>query len=277
MKQLIIEGQKELTGEIKISGAKNSVVALIPAAILSDEEVTLYNVPNISDTNALIDIIELLKGKVDYKDEVMKIDTHNIENLVVPENLSKKLRASYYFMGALLAKFKYAEIYFPGGCNIGSRPIDLHLKGFEALGATIEHDEETHKYIVSAEKLVGTRIKLDFASVGATINIMFAAVKAEGQTIIENAAKETEIINIAEFLNKMGAKISGAGTSQIVIDGVNRLIGTTISVIPDRIEGGTYLLIGSLLGDNLQVCGVNPDHISSLLNKLKDMGVSYKI
>ena len=127
MKQLIIEGQKELTGEIKISGAKNSVVGLIPAAILSDEEVTLYNVPNISDTNALIDIIELLKGKVDYKDEVMKIDTHNIENLVVPENLSKKLRASYYFMGALLAKFKYAEIYFPGGCNIGSRPIDFHI------------------------------------------------------------------------------------------------------------------------------------------------------
>ena len=215
MKQLIIEGQKELTGEIKISGAKNSVVALIPAAILSDEEVTLYNVPNISDTKALIDIIELLNGKVEYKDEVMKIDTHNIENKVVPENLSKKLRASYYFMGALLAKFKYAEIYFPGGCNIGSRPIDFHINGFKKLGAEVTI--EGNKYIFKAEKLKGARIYLDFASVGATINIMLAAVKAEGTTYISNAAKEPEIVNIATLLNNMGAKITGAGTSEIKI------------------------------------------------------------
>ena len=275
MKQLIIEGQKELTGEIKISGAKNSVVALIPAAILSDEEVTLYNVPNISDTNALIDIIELLKGKVDYKDEVMKIDTHNIENLVVPEYLSKKLRASYYFMGALLAKFKYAEIYFPGGCNIGSRPIDFHIYGFKKLGAEVTI--EGNKYIFKAEKLKGARIYLDFASVGATINIMLAAVKAEGTTYISNAAKEPEIVNIASLLNNMGAKITGAGTSEIKIEGVKKLGKGVVDVIPDRIEAGTYTIIGALLGKNLKKSGIIEDHIDALLSKLKEMGVPMEV
>ena len=275
MKQLIIEGQKELTGEIKISGAKNSVVALIPAAILSDEEVTLYNVPNISDTNALIDIIELLNGKVDYKNEVMKIDTHNIENKIVPENLSKKLRASYYFMGALLAKFKYAEIYFPGGCNIGSRPIDFHINGFKKLGAEVTI--EGNKYIFKAEKLKGARIYLDFASVGATINIMLAAVKAEGTTYISNAAKEPEIVNIASLLNNMGAKITGAGTSEIKIEGVEKLGKGVIDVIPDRIEAGTYTIIGALLGKNLKISGIIEDHIDALLSKLKEMGVPMQV
>ena len=275
MKQLIIEGQKELTGEIKISGAKNSVVALIPAAILSDEEVTLYNVPNISDTNALIDIIELLNGKVEYKDEVMKIDTHNIENKVVPENLSKKLRASYYFMGALLAKFKYAEIYFPGGCNIGSRPIDFHINGFKKLGAEVTI--EGNKYIFKAEKLKGARIYLDFASVGATINIMLAAVKAEGTTYISNAAKEPEIVNIATLLNNMGAKITGAGTSEIKIEGVHKLGKGVVDVIPDRIEAGTYTIIGALLGNNLKITGIIDDHIDALLSKLKEMGVHLEV
>ena len=275
MKQLIIEGQKELTGEIKISGAKNSVVALIPAAILSDEEVTLYNVPNISDTNALIDIIELLNGKVDYKNEVMKIDTHNIENKIVPENLSKKLRASYYFMGALLAKFKYAEIYFPGGCNIGSRPIDFHINGFKKLGAEVTI--EGNKYIFKAEKLKGARIYLDFASVGATINIMLAAVKAEGTTYISNAAKEPEIVNIASLLNNMGAKITGAGTSEIKIEGVKKLGKGVVDVIPDRIEAGTYTIIGALLGKNLKISGIIEDHIDALLSKLKEMGVPMQV
>ena len=275
MKQLIIEGQKELTGEIKISGAKNSVVALIPAAILSDEEVTLYNVPNISDTKALIDIIELLNGKVEYKDEVMKIDTHNIENKVVPENLSKKLRASYYFMGALLAKFKYAEIYFPGGCNIGSRPIDFHINGFKKLGAEVTI--EGNKYKFKAEKLKGARIYLDFASVGATINIMLAAVKAEGTTYISNAAKEPEIVNIATLLNNMGAKITGAGTSEIKIEGVKKLGKGVVDVIPDRIEAGTYTIIGALLGNNLKITGIIDDHIDALLSKLKEMGVHLEV
>ena len=275
MKQLKINGQQELTGEIKISGAKNSVVALIPAAILSDEEVTLYNVPNISDTNALIDIIELLNGKVEYKNETMKIDTHNIENKVVPENLSKKLRASYYFMGALLAKFHYAEIYFPGGCNIGSRPIDFHINGFKKLGAEVTI--EGNKYIFKADKLKGARIYLDFASVGATINIMLAAVKAEGTTYISNAAKEPEIVNIASLLNNMGAKITGAGTSEIKIEGVDKLGKGVIDVIPDRIEAGTYTIIGALLGKNLKISGIIEDHIDALLSKLKEMGVPIEV
>ena len=275
MKQLIINGQQELTGEIKISGAKNSVVALIPAAILSDEEVILYNVPNISDTNALIDIIELLNGKVEYQDETMMINTRNIENKVVPENLSKKLRASYYFMGALLAKFHYAEIYFPGGCNIGSRPIDFHINGFKKLGAEVTI--EGNKYIFKAEKLKGARIYLDFASVGATINIMLAAVKAEGTTYISNAAKEPEIVNIASLLNNMGAKITGAGTSEIKIEGVKRLGKGVIDVIPDRIEAGTYTIIGALLGKELKISGIIEEHIEALLSKLKEMGVNIKI
>ncbi len=271
MKKLIINGQHELTGEIKISGAKNSVVALIPAAILSDDNVTLYNVPNISDTLALIDIIKLLNGKVEYENETMKIDTSQIENKVVPENLSKKLRASYYFMGALLGKFHYAEIYFPGGCNIGSRPIDFHINGFKKLGAEVTI--EGNKYIFKANKLKGARIYLDFASVGATINIMLAAVKAEGTTYISNAAKEPEIVNIASLLNNMGAKISGAGTSEIKIEGVNHLHSGVIDVIPDRIEAGTYTIIGALLGKNLKISGIIEEHIDALLSKLKEMGV----
>lgn len=275
MKKLIIEGQKDLSGEIKISGAKNSVVALIPAAILSDEEVILHNVPNISDTEALIDIINLLNGKVDYENETMKIETSNIENKIVTENLSKKLRASYYFMGALLSKFKYAEIYFPGGCNIGSRPIDFHINGFKKLGAEVII--EGNKYIFRAEKLKGARIYLDFASVGATINLMLAAVKAEGTTYISNAAKEPEILNVAELLNHMGAKITGAGTSEIKIEGVQKLGKAEIQVIPDRIEAGTYIIIGALLGNNLKISGIIEEHVDALLSKLKEMGVSIEI
>ena len=275
MRQLVINGNKPLTGTIKISGAKNSVVALIPAAILSDEEVTLYNVPNISDTISLIDIIELLNGKVKYEDEVMHIDTSKIENKVVPEELAQKLRASYYFMGALLAKFHYAEIYFPGGCNIGSRPIDFHINGFKKLGAEVE--VQGNKYIFRAEKLKGARIYLDFASVGATINIMLAAVKAEGTTYISNAAKEPEIVNVASLLNNMGAKITGAGTSEIKIVGVKKLHKGVIDVIPDRIEAGTYTIIGALVGDNLKIDGIIEDHIDALLSKLKEMGVKLEI
>ena len=274
MKQLIIKGGKRLNGEIKISGAKNSVVALIPAAILSDEEVTLYNVPNISDTKSLIKIVELLNGKIEYKDETMKIDPKNIENKVVPEELSKQLRASYYFMGALLAKFNYAEIYFPGGCNIGSRPIDFHINGFKKLGAEVTI--EGNKYIFKADKLKGANIYLDFASVGATINIMLAAVKAEGVTLISNAAKEPEIVNIATFLNNMGAKITGAGTSEVKIVGVKKLGKGVIDVIPDRLEAGTYLIIGSLLGKNLKISGIIEEHLDALLSKLEEMGIKLK-
>lgn len=275
MKKILIEGGHELTGTINISGAKNSAVALLPAAILSDEEVSIYNVPNISDRNALIEILELLNCKVEIKDDEMKIITKDLTNNLIPENLGKKLRASYYFMGALLSKFKHVEMHFPGGCNIGARPIDLHLKGFEMLGAKI--NIENDKYIIDAEELVGTRIYLDFASVGATINLMLAAVKAKGTTIISNAAREAEITNVATFLNNMGAKITGAGTSEIKIVGVEHLGKGLIEVIPDRIEAGTYIIMGALLGKNLVINNIIEEHLESLLSKLKDMGADFKI
>ena len=277
MKQIKINGGKTLSGQIKIGGAKNSVVALIPAALLGDGISHIKNVPNITDRDALFNIVKTLNCEVNLNDNVITIDSAKMQNVLINEELSKKLRASYYFMGILLAKYKKAEMYFPGGCNIGARPIDLHLKGFEALGAKITHEEETHKYTLKADKLIGTRINLDFASVGATINIMYAATMATGITTIENAAKETEIINIADYLNKMGAKITGAGTSTITIEGVKALHSADIDVIPDRIEAGTYILLGAMLGDNLEICGVNPEHITAVLKKLKDMNINYQI
>ena len=277
MEKIIINGGKTLSGSIQIGGAKNSVVALIPAALLAEGKTVISNVPNITDRDALFNIVKALGVKVSKVDTVVNIDSTNIKNVEISEELSKKLRASYYFMGVLLAKYKHVEMYFPGGCNIGARPIDLHLKGFEAMGVKVHHDEKTHKYTLDAKKLKGAKISLDFASVGATINIMFAATMAEGTTIIENAAKETEIINIADFLNAMGADITGAGTSTIKINGVKKMHPASISVIPDRIEAGTYLIVGALLGDNLKVCGVNSNHITAVLNKFKDMGIDYVI
>ncbi len=275
MKKIIIEGNHTLSGTIKIGGAKNSVVALIPAAILAEGTVKISNVPNISDKDALIEILKLLEVKVKKSSSIIEIDASNIKNCLIPENLSNKLRASYYFMGALLARFKHVEMYFPGGCNIGSRPIDLHLKGFESLGATIT--KEDSKYIIDAEELKGTNIMLDFASVGATINLMIAATMAKGITHISNAAREAEISNIADLLNNMGAKITGAGTEEITIEGVERLHSAEIKVIPDRIEAGTYIIMGALLGDNLTIEGMIPEHNILLLNKLQEIGVNFKL
>lgn len=272
MKKIVINGGKELSGSIPISGAKNSVVALIPASILCDEETTIYNVPEISDRDALVDIIKLLNGEVKTTQDTMHINAQNLKNTVIKEELSSKLRASYYFMGALLGKLKHVEMYFPGGCKIGNRKIDFHLKGFEALGATVTEQED--RYIIHAEELKGARIYLDFASVGATINIMLAAVKAKGTTIINNAAKEPEIVNIATYLNNMGAKIKGAGTSKITIEGVDYLHKAIIEVIPDRIEAGTYIIIGSLLGKKLVIENVIKEHLTSLLSKLQEVGVN---
>ncbi len=275
MKRIIIEGNKPLSGKIKIGGAKNSVVALIPASILAKGKVHITNVPHISDRDALIEILKLLNVDVNINKDIIDIDATYMKNTVIDENLSNKLRASYYFMGALLARFKHVEIYFPGGCNIGSRPIDLHLKGFEALGATIFKNES--KYIIDAKKLTGANIFLDFASVGATINLMIAASMADGITKISNAAREAEIVNIAELLNNMGAKISGAGTEELTIEGVQELHGADIKVIPDRIEAGTYIIMGALLGDNLEIDGMIPEHNIVLLNKLQEMGVNFKL
>ena len=244
MKVIEIEGARQLSGAIRISGAKNATVALIPAAILTDEEATICNVPEITDTDALCDILKQLSVNVNRSTESLVINPQNMKNVEIKEEYSKKLRASYYFMGALLGKFKKVVMHFPGGCSIGARPIDLHLKGFEALGAKVTN--EKNKYTVEAKELRGANIYLDIASVGATINIMLAAVKARGTTIIDNAAKEPEIVNVATFLNLMGAKITGAGTSTIKIEGVDRLGKCFHEVIPDRIEAGTYIIIGAL-------------------------------
>lgn len=273
MKQIVINGGKELTGEIKISGAKNSAVALVPASILSDGIVKIDNIPGVSDIDALVETLEFLGASVNRKNEFMEIDPTNIINKEIPERLSKKLRASYYFMGALLGKFKYVQMYFPGGCSIGARPIDQTLKAFRLLGATIV--EENNRYTIKADKLVGNHIYLDMPSVGATINTLLASVRAEGVTILENAAKEPEVVNVATYLNNMGAKISGAGTSEIRIVGVPKLTGCFSEVIPDRIEAGTYTILGALIGNELKISNIIPDHIESLLSKLKEMGISF--
>ena len=276
MKVLKIHGGKELEGKVKISGAKNSAVALLPATILCDDTVTLHNVPDISDVDALVDILNYLGAQVDnYEEESYRIDTKLMQNREIIEEMSNKLRASYYFMGALLGKYKKAVVSYPGGCSIGSRPIDLHLKGFESLGAKIEYDE--NNIIISAEELKGSNIYLDFASVGATINIMLAAVKAEGTTIIDNAAREPEIVNIAMFLNSMGAKITGAGTSTIRIKGVKNMHSSVHEVIPDRIEAGTYIMIGACACKSLVVENIIPEHLEALTQKLLEMGVDLKI
>ena len=270
MKQIKIEGDHELTGEIKISGAKNSAVALVPASLLSDGVVTIDNIPNISDIDALNEILEYLGATVSREGETMKIDSSTIVNKEIPEKISKRLRASYYFMSALLGKYRHVEMYFPGGCSIGARPIDQTLKGFRALGATVK--EEGNKFTIDADELIGGHVYLDMPSVGATINTILVAVRAKGTTILENAAKEPEIVNIATFLNNMGAKIRGAGTSTIQIMGVDHLKDSFTEVIPDRIETGTYMIAGALVGNQLKIANVIPEHVESLTLKLKEMG-----
>ena len=274
MKQIKIMGGNVLSGEIKISGSKNSAVALVPTALLSDGIVEIDNVPNISDIDALSEVLEYLGAKVTRKDKRIIIDSSKIESKSIPESLAKKLRASYYFMGAMLGKYKKVEMYFPGGCSIGERPINLHLKGFEALGAKVTIED--NKYIVEADELIGNNIYLDIASVGATINIMLAAALAKGTTVIENAAKEPHIVNVAIFLNQMGAKITGAGTSRITIEGVSKLKGAFHEVVPDYIEAGTYVIAGALCGDKLVIKNLIPSHIKSLTSKLKDMKIDFE-
>lgn len=275
MKALKIQGGNKLKGTIRISGAKNSAVALIPAAILSDDTVTICNVPDITDIDALSDILVFLNVDVRRASESIVIESKSIVNKPIPEKLARKLRASYYFMGALLGKYKHVEISFPGGCSIGARPIDLHLKGFELLGASIT--EKDDYYIIDAKELKGANIYLDIASVGATVNIMLAAVRAKGTTIIDNAAKEPEIVNIATFLNTMGAKITGAGTSRIKIVGVNYLNGCFHEVIPDRIEAGTYTIIAALIGENVKIDNIIPEHLEALTSKLIEMKSNIEI
>ena len=272
MKVIEINGGKALEGSIKIRGAKNATVALIPATILAIKNIsTLCNVPDITDTDNLVNILEYLGCKVTRNTETMTIDATNVENKEISYEFSSKLRASYYFMGVLLARFKKVKMSFPGGCNIGKRPIDLHLKAFESMGATVKYDNSN--FFIEAEELKGAEIYLDIASVGATINIMLAAALAKGTTIIHNAAKEPEIINVATFINNMGGKITGAGTGTIKIEGVEELEGCFDEIIPDRIEAGTYLMLGALTSKRLKVYNIIPEHLSSLVSKLQEMKV----
>lgn len=276
MKKLVINGGKKLKGEVKISGAKNSAVALIPAAILADSPVILEGVPDIKDVHSLKEILEIMGVSVSFESNRMKIDPTNMKSTPMPSGKIQSLRASYYFMGALLGKFNEAVVGLPGGCYLGPRPIDLHIKGFEALGATVT-TENGATYLDAPEGLKGTRIYLDMVSIGATINVMLAAVKAEGRTVIENAAREPEIIDVATLLNNMGAQIRGAGTNEIRIDGVKELHGCRHSIIPDRIEAGTYLALAASYGDGIKVKNVIHEHLESFIAKLHEMGVKMDI
>ncbi|MCM3718420.1 UDP-N-acetylglucosamine 1-carboxyvinyltransferase [Fictibacillus phosphorivorans] len=272
MEKLMIEGGYPLEGTVQVSGAKNSAVALIPATILAESTVTIEGLPNISDVRILRDLLEEIGGEA-YLDEYQSL-TVNPEKMIampLPSGKVKKLRASYYLMGAMLGRFKKAVIGLPGGCNLGPRPIDQHIKGFEALGAKVTNEQGA--IYLRADELVGARIYLDVVSVGATINIMLAAVRAKGQTIIENAAKEPEIIDVATLLTSMGAKIKGAGTDVIRIDGVEKMHGCRHSIIPDRIEAGTYMILAASMGQQVLIDNVIPLHLESLIAKLREMGV----
>lgn len=272
---IVIEGGVPLNGTVRISGSKNATVALIPAAILAKGPVTICDVPNIADVESLSHLLESLNVKVIHKDDHIIIDPTDLLNTPLDNIYVSKLRASYYFMGALLGRFKEVKMKMPGGCYLGPRPIDLHLKGFEALGAKIRNEEGY--IIVEAEKLTGTKIFLDIASVGATINIMMAAVYATGRTIIENAAKEPEIIDVSSLLNKMGAKVRGAGTNVITIDGVDHLGGCIHEIIPDRIEAGTYIILAAACAEHMIIENVIPQHLESLLSKLEEMNVNMEV
>ena len=275
MKRIKIEGNRLLEGTIKISGAKNAAVALVPASLLCDEPVEIDNIPDISDIDDLEEILLHLGAKVEKNGSTIIIDPTTVINKEIPDEISSKLRASYYFMSALLGKYKYVEMHFPGGCSIGARPIDQTIKGFKALGAEVEIEDT--KYTVHADELIGGHVYLDMPSVGATVNTILVAVKAKGVTTIENAAKEPEIVNLATFLNNMGAKITGAGTSEIRIEGVEHLSKAFIEVIPDRIEAGTYVIAGALMGKNLKIDQIIPEHIEMLILKLKEMGVPIEV
>ena len=275
-KVIKIEGGHRLNGTVRISGSKNATVALIPACVLANNPVTIYGVPNISDVHSLQILLEELNVKVEKKgDDTLYIDPTNIQNIPMVSNAVSKLRASYYFMGALLGRFGHAEIKMPGGCYLGPRPIDLHLKGFESLGATINY--ENGCYILDAKELTGTNIFLDISSVGATINIMMAAVYAKGRTTIENAAREPEIIDIATLLNKMGARIHGMGTSTLVIDGVKELGGCFHEIIPDRIEAATYIIIAAAMADDMIIENIIPQHLEAVIMKLKQVCIDMKV
>ena len=277
MKKIVINGGRPLKGEVTISGAKNSVVALIPATILADDIVTLDGVPDISDVASLIEIMTIMGAKIERKEDSLIIDPRGVKNMPMPFGKINSLRASYYFYGSLLGRYGQATVGLPGGCDLGPRPIDLHLKAFEAMGASMTMDGSSMKLATDGKPLQGANIYMDTVSVGATINTILAAVKAEGRTVIENAAREPEIIDVVTLLNNMGAHIRGAGTDIIIIDGVPHLHGTRHQVIPDRIEAGTYIALAAAIGEGIQINNVLYEHLESYIAKLEEMGVRMTI
>lgn len=272
MDKLIINGGKPLAGTVTISGAKNSAVALIPAALLADGPVVIENLPRIQDVDIYCELLQEMGADVLFEDDWMEVDGRAMRLMLMPNGRIKKLRASYYLWGALLAKFGEAQVGLPGGCDLGPRPVDLHIKGFEAMGAQVENKNGVMTIKAKNGRLQGARIYLDLVSVGATINIMLAAAKAEGVTIIENAAREPEIVDVATLLNNMGANIKGAGTDMIRIQGVERLRGCRHTIIPDRIEAGTYMIAAAATNGNVLVENVIPKHLESLTAKLREIG-----
>ncbi|WAM32042.1 UDP-N-acetylglucosamine 1-carboxyvinyltransferase [Caldicellulosiruptor naganoensis] len=273
--KLIIEGGNPLFGEVQINGAKNAAVAVIPAALMAGGESIIENLPLIEDVFAMDDILLRLGAKIEYDNHSLKIDASNLHSFVAPYESVRKIRASYYLIGALLTRFGKAEVAMPGGCNFGARPIDQHIKGFRALGADVKIENGMIK--AYAEELVGTKIYLDVVSVGATINLMLAAVKAKGTTIIENAAKEPHVVDVANFLNAMGAKIKGAGTDVIRIEGVRELHPARYAIIPDQIEAGTYMIAACATKGHIRVKNIIPKHLESLTAKLLEMGAEVNV
>lgn len=275
MSKLIIQGGKKLEGEVQISGSKNAALPIIAGTVLIKGKTTLYNVPNIQDVQTMFEIIKDIGGKVTKKNNKIIIDTSKIHTYEISENLMRKMRSSVILAGAIIGKYKKANFSYPGGCEIGSRPIDLHLKGFEKLGINIK--EEYGEIICEADRIMGTQIHWDFPSVGATENIILASCLAEGVTVLTNAAKEPEIEDLVKFLNKAGAKIKGAGTDRVEIIGVKKLTEVSYNIMPDRIEAGTYLVAGAITGGNLKVTNLNSNHIEPILNKLEEAGCVLKI
>ena len=271
MEQYVVKGGVPLRGEVSIGGAKNAALGILAAAIMTDETVTIENVPNVRDTRVLLQAIEGIGAKVKYiYNNTVQINGGSISDLNVEYEYIRKIRASYYLLGALLGKYKESNVALPGGCNIGSRPIDQHLKGFKALGAKVNIDHGVVS--AKAENLVGGHIYFDVVTVGATINLMMASCMAEGETILENAAKEPHIVDVANFLNAIGANIKGAGTDVIRIKGVNRLHGCTYSIIPDQIEAGTFMMAAAATRGDIVIKDVIPKHLESITAKLLEMG-----
>lgn len=273
MDKLIVTGKKAIHGEVTISGAKNAVLPIIVGALLAEDITVLHDVPKLSDVATIKEGLEILGAKITFENHTMTIDSRDLNNWDAPYNYVQKMRASVLIMGPLLARLGKAKISMPGGCAIGTRPIDLHLKGLEALGADIQINHGDMNAVVPGGKLKGNRIYLDFPSVGATEHIMMAATTAEGTTVIENAAEEPEIVDLANFLNSMGANVRGAGTNVIKIEGVEKLHGTTYTIIPDRIEAGSYMIAAAITGGDLLVKNVIIDHIKPLIAKMIECGV----